>query len=121
MNVNVYAPGADVTAIATTAVLAKRLVGISGNRSGGNLAVAPCPAAGRAFGVAKDDAAVGELVSVARSAGRIVLVRAAGTITANAEVEVGAAGQVITKASGIAIGYAVTGATSGTDAQISLY
>lgn len=121
MNVNVYAPGADVTAVATTAVLAKRLVGISGNRSGGNVAVAPATAAGRAFGVAKDDAAIGELVSVARSAGRVVLVKAAGAIAANAEVEVGTAGQVITKAAGIAVGFAITGATSGTDAQISLY
>lgn len=121
MNVNVYAPGADVTAVATAAVIAKRLTAISGNRTDGNISVAPAPAGGRAFGVARDDAAIGQLVSIARSAGRIVLVKAAGAIAANAEVEVGAAGQVVTKSAGIAVGFAVTGAASGADAQISLY
>ena len=77
MNVDLYSPGADVTAIATSPVLARRLVGIAGNRVDGNIAVAPAPAAGRAFGVAKDDTAAGALVSIARSAGRIVLIKAA--------------------------------------------
>ncbi|QII05903.1 DUF2190 family protein [Rhodococcoides fascians A25f] len=121
MNVSVYQPGADVTVRATSAVLAKRLVAVSGNRVGGNIAVAPAPAAARAFGVAKEDAGSGELVAVSRGASRVVLIRAAGTIAANAEVEVGAAGQVVTKTSGIAVGFAVTGAASGADAEISLY
>ncbi|WP_280354292.1 capsid cement protein [Nocardia otitidiscaviarum] len=118
-NPRVYAPGADITALATAVVTARRFVGISGNRApGGNLSVAHAPAAARAFGVAAHDAALGELVTVAR--GGIVKVTAAATIAAGAEVEVGANGQAITRTSGVAVGYAVTAATSGTAAEIAL-
>ncbi|MET4166116.1 MULTISPECIES: capsid cement protein [Gordonia] len=118
-NPRVYAPGADVTAEATAAVTARRFVGISGSRvTGGNLAVAHATAAGRSFGVAKHDANTGELVGVARDG--VVLVRAAANIAAGADVEVGTAGQAITKTSGVAVGYAVTAAASGTDAEIAL-
>lgn len=122
INIDVYGPGRDVTAQATTAVIGGRAVAISGNRvDGGNLAVAPAPVGGRIFGVAKHDAAVGDLVSVARGNSRVVRIRAGGAIAANAEVEVGTAGVVVTKASGLAIGYAVTGAVENSAAQISLY
>lgn len=122
IDIDVYGPGRDISAQATTAVIGGRAVAISGDRvAGGNVAVSPAPAAARIFGIAKHDAAVGDLVSVARGNSRVVRVRAAGAIAANAEVEVGAAGAVITKASGVAIGYAITGAANGTDAQISLY
>ncbi|MEV6096035.1 capsid cement protein [Nocardia sp. NPDC051981] len=118
-NPRVYAPGADITAVASTAVTGRRFVAISGNRSGGNLSVAHATAAGRKFGVAKHDAAAGALVGVARDG--VVWVRAAGTIAAFAEVEVGASGQVVAKSAGVAVGYAVTGAASGADAEIVLY
>lgn len=121
-NPSVYAPGADITAQATTAVVAQRFVGISSNRTaGGNVAVAPAPPAGRAFGVAATDAAVGELVRVVRGASRVVRVTAAGAIAANAEVQVGANGTATTIAAGKAVGYAITGAVDGGEAQISLY
>jgi hypothetical protein len=119
-NVRVYEPGRDVTGQATAAVTAKRLVAISGDRAAsGNLSVAHATAAGRAFGVAKHDAASGELVSVAR--GGVVKVTAMGAIAAFAEVQVGANGTATTLAAGKAIGYAVTGAADATDAQIALY
>src|SRR4051812_14984479 len=106
-NVRVYEPGRDVTAQATAAVTAKRFVAISGNRTaGGNLSVAPAAAAGRAFGVAKHDAAVGELVSVAR--GGVVRVTAAGAVAAGGAVQIGAGGTATTLAAGVAVGYAVT-------------
>jgi hypothetical protein len=118
-NINIYSPGQDVTGQASATLTAKRAVKISGNRTGGNVAVAPADAAGRIFGIAKDDTASGDLVSVARAG--VVKVTAGGSIAAFAEVEVGTAGKVITKASGVAIGYALTAATTDTDAEISLY
>ncbi len=118
-NPRIYAPGADVTARASAAVTGRRFVAISGNRASGNVSVAHATAAGRKFGVAKHDAAVGALVGVARDG--VVWVRAAGTIAAFAEVEVGANGQAVTKSAGVAVGYALTGAASGADAEIALY
>jgi Uncharacterized conserved protein (DUF2190) len=120
--VGIYAPGDNVSGEATATITAKTFLAISGNRtSGGNIAVAPATAAGRIVGVARSDAASGEVVTIARGGGRVVRVTAGGTIAAFAEVEVGSAGKAVTKASGVAVGYALTGATNGTDAEISLY
>lgn len=120
-NVGIYEPGADLTGVATGAITGKRFLAISGNRSNGNLAVAHATAAGRIAGVSRWDAAIGQLVGVARGSGRVIAVTAGGNIAAFAEVEVGSNGQAVTKASGVAVGYAVTAATSGGDAEISLY
>jgi hypothetical protein len=121
-NISVYAPGADITGEASADVTAKRFLAISGNRAaGGNIAVAPATAAGRICGVAVADALTGGLVTIARGNSRVVKVTAGGTIAAFAEVEVGTAGRAIAKASGIAVGYALTGATNNNDAEISLY
>ena len=116
----VYSPGMDITAEATASITARRLVAPSGNRTaGGNIAVATATAAGPALGVAVSDAASGDLLGVAR--GGVVKVAAGGSITAGAEVEVGTAGKVVAKSSGIAVGLAVTGASNNTDAEIALY
>ncbi|AWT55807.1 capsid cement protein [Mycolicibacterium smegmatis] len=121
-NPSVYDPGATITGQATAAVTAKRFLAISGNRTpGGNISVAPAAAAGRTCGVAGNDAAVSELVRVVRGGGRVVRVTASGAITAGAEVQVGANGTAATKAAGVAVGYAITGAADATDAEISLY
>lgn len=121
-NVGVYEPGADLTCHATAAVTGKRFVAITGNRQAdGNISVAHATAAGRAFGVSKYDAASGGKVGVMRGNSRVTFVTAGGNIAANAEVEVGSNGQAVTKSAGIAVGFAVTAATSGNDAEISLY
>lgn len=120
-NIGIYEPGADLTGVATGAITGKRFVAISGNRSNGNIAVAHATAAGRVAGVSRWDAAIGQLVGVARGSSRVVAVTAAANIAAFAEVEVGTAGQAITKTSGVAVGYVVTAATSGGDAEVSLY
>ncbi|ORW02481.1 capsid cement protein [Mycobacterium kyorinense] len=121
-NPSVYDPGATITGQATAAVTAKRFLAISGDRTaGGNISVAPAAAAGRTCGVAGNDAAVGELVRVVRGGGRVVRVTAAGAIAAGAEVQVGANGMAATKAAGVAVGYAITGAADAADAEISLY
>lgn len=119
---SVYDPGKDITGEATSAITARRFLSISGNRtSGGNIAVAPATAAGRTCGVAGNDAASGALVRVVRGNSRVVKVDAGGTIAAFAEVEVGSAGKAVALASGVAVGYALTGATNNTVAEISLY
>jgi len=120
-NVGVYEPGRDLTVHATAAITGKRFVKVSGNRVDGNIAVAHADAGGRAMGVSKYDAPSGGKLGVHRGNSRVTFVRAGGAIAAGAEVEVGTAGQAITKASGVAVGYAVTGAASGADAEISLY
>ncbi|KUH89801.1 capsid cement protein [Mycobacterium sp. IS-1556] len=121
-NPSVYEPGKDITGQATAAVTARRFLAISGNRtSGGNISVAPAAAGGRTCGVAATDAAVGELVRVVRGNSRVVKVTAEAAIAAFAEVQVGAAGQAITKAAGVGVGYAITGAAAGANAEISLY
>lgn len=119
LNPRVYSPGADVSAECSATVAKRRFVGISGNRvDGGNVRVAHATAAGRAFGVAKHDAVTGQLVGVARDG--VVKVAAGATIAAGADVEVGADGKAITRTSGIVVGYAITGAANGTDAEIAL-
>lgn len=120
-NIGVYEPGQDISGRASTAVTGKRFLKISGNRSGGNIAIAHADAAGRVCGVSGRDAAVGELVDVKRGKDRVTFVTAGGAIAAFDEVEVGANGQAVKKASGVAVGYAVTAAASGADAEISLY
>lgn len=121
-NPSVYDPGATITGEATATVTARTFVAISGNRTaGGNIAVAPASAAGRICGVAGNDSAIGGLVTVVRGNSRVVKVTAGGNITAGAEVEVGSAGKAVAKSEGIAVGYAITGASSGADAEISLY
>jgi hypothetical protein len=120
-NIGVYEPGQDLSGRCSAAVTGKRFLAITGNRANGNIAVAHATAAGRVCGVSKDDAASGDLVSIARGNSRVTVVTAGANIAAFAEVEVGTAGQAITKASGVAVGYAVTAATSGGDAEISLY
>jgi hypothetical protein len=121
-NVGVYEPGRDITGRASAAVTGKRFLKISGNRSNGNIAVAHADAAGRVCGVCKyDQPTVGDIVGVARGNSRVTQVSAEGAIAAFAEVEVGTAGKAKTKASGIAVGYALTAAADGADAEISLY
>jgi hypothetical protein len=79
-------------------------------------------AGGRVFGVVAHDCAISGKVLVYRGSGLILPVSAAAAITAFQEVEVNATGQVVPKAAGIAVGYAVNGsAGGGADAEIALY
>jgi hypothetical protein len=120
-NVGVYEPGGDITGRATTAVIGKRFLMITGDRSRGNVAVGHATAAGRVCGVSKYDSPAGDIVGIARGNSRVTFVTAAAAIAAFGEVEVGATGQAAVKATGVAVGYALTAATAGTDAEISLY
>jgi hypothetical protein len=124
-----YRPGHDISCYATVPLTGKRLCAIVGNRQSGPLLSATsegglyqigAPATGgRVFGVVARDCLAGEIVAVKREG--ILPVKAGASINAFAEVEVDANGQVIPKAAGIAIGYALTGCANGADAEIQLY
>jgi hypothetical protein len=120
-NAGVYEPGQDITGHCSAAVTGKRFLKISGNRSDGNIAVAHADAAGRVCGVSAFDAAINKKVTVMRGNSRVTFVTAGGNIAAFAEVEVGANGTAVTLAAGVAVGYAITAAVNGADAEISLY
>ncbi|USC16219.1 capsid cement protein [Rhodococcus sp. 11-3] len=120
-NIGVYEPGQDISGRASAAITGKRFLKISGDRSNGNVAVAHADAGGRICGVSGRDTAVGKLVDVKRGKDRVTFVTAGANIAAFAEVQVGTNGQAIPKDTGVAVGYAVTAATSGGDAEISLY
>jgi len=120
-NIGVYEPGQDVTGHASAAVTSRRFVKISGNRTDGNVAVAHADAAGRVFGVAAFDAAIGKKVNVVRGNSRVTFVLAGAAIAAFEEVEVGANGTAVPLAAGVAVGYAITAAANAADAEISLY
>lgn len=122
-NIGVYEPGADLTFQASAAVTGKRFLALTGNRetTDRNLVAAHATAAGRICGVSKYNVASGGKGGMMRGNSRVVFVTAAAAVTAFQEVEVGAAGQAVPRAAGVAVGYAVTGAASGGDAEISLY
>ena len=117
-----YTPGDVVTAQTTAAVTGKRVVALTGAMAGGLPKVAHATAAGAKFGIAVRDAASGGRVPVIRGKGVILPVTAGAGISALAEVEVGTAGKVVTKTSGIAIGRALDAASAdGSDVFIELY
>lgn len=118
-----FTPGATVTARATAAVTGKRFVGVTGATdvtNGTLIGVAHATAATKCFGVAGYDAASGARLSVETDG--IVPVSCAAAITAGTEVEVGTAGKAAAKASGIAVGVAVsTTNAADTDLFVQLY
>lgn len=127
--IHFYKPGKDITCHASVALTGGRAVAITGNRQSGpglsatsegsNYVVGLPGAGGRIFGVAGHDAALGKDVTVLR--GGVVPMETAGIIAAFAEVEVDATGKVVTKAAGVAIGIACTGAPNAGVAEIALY
>lgn len=93
----------DVTEPATAAVLGERFV-----NSG-----AHAVAAGRALGVARADAAIGQLIPVTVMGTAIVSASAA--IAKDALVEVAANGQAVTRSAGVAVGRALQAAAAAGD------
>jgi len=93
----------DLTETATAAVTGERFV-----QAGAHAA-----AAGRALGVSRADAAIGQLfpVTVAGTA----IVTAAAAIAAGAAIEVGANGQAVTRATGVPVARALTAAAAAGD------
>jgi hypothetical protein len=117
-----FRPGSDVTCLTTAAVTGKRFAGISATRDAttGLLKVATCTAAAKAFGVFAYDAADASRVPVI-SGPVIVHVDCGGTITAGAQVEVGASGKAVVLASGVAVGQALETGANNAEVLIRLY
>jgi len=122
-------PGEDFTAATTAAVVGKRFVAPSGDRSSGpglantaegsNYKVAHCGAGGHAIGVSKyDQATITGKVGVMRAG--IVPVTAGAALTYGLAVQSDANGMAIPLASGVKLGVAMTGAAGGADAEIAL-
>jgi hypothetical protein len=125
-SIPLFRPGQDISATASAAVTGKRCVAWTGGllplTSPKTLPTAAHAGAGLAIaGVASYDAALGSRFAVQRGKGLVVTVTAGAAITALAEVEVGTAGKVITKASGIAIGRALSAGSTDTDCFVELY
>lgn len=129
-SIALYEPGEDITGRCTAAVVGRRFVKISGNRGsnavsdsvvGGNVPIAHADAAGRIFGVAAYDGAIGAGVGVKRAAKLVTEVDAGAAIAAFEEVEVGATGKAVPLAAGKAVGFAIADAANATVAQICLY
>jgi hypothetical protein len=121
-----FEEGERISAITTAAVTGKTCVAhsaalTSGTINAGLPQVATATAAGGIAGVAAYDAASGSRVSVIRGKAMIVPITAGGAITVLNEVEVGAGGKVVTKASGVVIGRALTTGVNNTDCMVELY
>lgn len=100
----------DLTVVAAVAITAGTFVTSQG---------AIATAAGNAFGVARSDGAVGDLVPVDVLGTAIVTAGAA--IAAGASVQVAANGQAVTKTTGITVGIALeTVAAAGDDIEVYL-
>ncbi len=114
-----HKPGEDLTCHASAAVTGARFVVISGVPVDGNPRVAHAGAGVKTFGVSATDAASGTKFPVHTGPGLIVEVEAGATLTANDTVESNASGQAIVRATGVAAGVVVEGATSGNKALIA--
>ena len=128
-----YEPGDRITGHNANAgtIPGKRLVAIAANRQpgpelttdglGGNIVINFPTAGGRVFGVTSHDVPSGGKVTIVRGPGFVVPIKAAAALTAGAEVDTDAQGQVVAHAAGVAVGFVVDGCASGEDAQVALY
>lgn len=118
-----FEDGNRITCTATTAVVGKTFVKISGDvQSDGTYSVAPAGAGDPVFGVAAWSAAQGKQVTVyALASGMIVPVYSTGGVAAGARVKSAAAGAAVTAGDGDpGYGVVMTAAADQTDAQIKL-
>lgn len=122
-----FEDGDELTCTATTAVLAKRFVKISGDlQDDGTFSVAPAGVGDKVLGVAMWDAAVGQRVTVHTiDSHHMVPITASGALAANDSVAAGAAGVAVkvapaAGATGAAVGIVMTSAADGTDAMVAM-
>jgi hypothetical protein len=119
-----FEDGEEITCTATTAVIGKRFVAISGDlQADGTVSVAPAGDNARAFGVAMWDAAVGKRVTVKTiESGHVMPVTvtgaavAAGVALASAAAGLGRAAVAGERAMGVV----VTGVAANGDAMVKL-
>jgi|SRR5688572_5016258 len=120
-SIEYYTPGKSVTGHATAAVTGKRFVRITGNRVGGNIAVAHAAAGADVVGVTMQTKPLGAKVGLHVTPGAVVPVTASGAIPAGASVVSTADGRAIVAGAGVpACGKCWDGAADGEDAMIQL-
>ncbi|HEU5046147.1 MAG TPA: capsid cement protein [Nocardioidaceae bacterium] len=115
--------GDELTCTAPAGVSGKTFVKISGDKQDdGTYTIATAAAGDRALGVAAWDAAAGKRVTVQTiDSGLVMPVVASGALAADDPVAVAAGGLAIKAAAGaLAVGYALTSAADGADAEIKL-
>ncbi|AWT27314.1 hypothetical protein Csp1_25660 [Corynebacterium provencense] len=116
---DLFNPGTDLTAAASAPVAGKTFVTISGAPTRGLFQVATATPGTTALGVAKYDAATGDLVGIARGH-RIITVTAGEALPAGTTVQVGTNGQAVALTDGTPVGITMDTAAAGTDCYIAL-
>jgi hypothetical protein len=118
-----YRPGNDITCKATEAVAGGTFVALSGALDGALPQVKPAAAGSRAFGVAARDSVSSDAnrVPVIRGSKIVIPVIAGAAVAFGDEVEVGANGRAIKKASGVAVGRALAAGNTGAPVFIELF
>lgn len=118
-----YRPGNDITCKATAAVAGGTFVELSGALTGALPQVKTAAAGVRAFGVAARDSVSSDAnrVPVIRGSKIVIPVIAGANLAFGDEVEVGANGRAVKKASGVAVGRALAAGTSGAPVFIELF
>ncbi|MBB3037430.1 capsid cement protein [Hoyosella altamirensis] len=120
IGVDVFNPGGDLSARATTAINRRQFVTIAGDTDpDGAPTIEVADEGALVFGVAKHDAKEGELVAVARGAGRVVTVKASAPITAGQIVEANS-GDAAPHGTGQPAGQAINTVPADGTAHISL-
>lgn len=122
---NVMVPiheSSDVTVSADGAITGCTFVAVSGREGGidNNYIGSTCAAEAKPFGVARYDIADGESAGVVGTPGRIVTVKAGGTVAAGAQIEVGADGKAVTLDAGVPAGIALTGGAANALIEVKL-
>ena len=116
-----FKPGQDITGYLTVDLPGKTLVAaVAGVGVRGGQPHIGLPAAGApVMGVLGRDGVTGEYIHV--NVGGVVPILAGADVVEGTQVETNAAGRVIPRATGVAIGYVIAGATAGNAAAVKLY
>jgi molybdopterin-binding protein len=125
-SIPLFRPGQDISATASAAVVGKRFVSLTGGllplTSPKTLPTAAHATAAQGIaGVSSYDAPSGSRFAIQRGTGLVVTVTAGGNFAALSEVEVGANGKAVVKASGVAVGRAWSAGSTDTDCFVELY
>lgn len=110
---DIYNPGHSVPAIASAPLSMGQFVAVSGPGEDPNPSVTVAAPGTRAFGLAQDDTATGDIVSVQRGAGRCFLVPTSATIGAGQDIEVGEDGAPAPHTTGVVVAQAIFAAPAG--------
>ncbi len=113
-----FKPCDQITCHASAAVTGGRFVALSGAAVDGNPRVAPAGAASAVFGIAAQDAAIGEKVLVETAIGAIQDVFAPAALAAGAVVQSDATGGAIIRGVGVPAGRVVSDIAAGASGMV---